>query len=110
MPRNTEARGRAIGAERRREVSRGHNSRNSRGGEQNRLNRRPERYPETGLKERRSRLPRNGVNVSGETTLWDENGVGAVRNDAPVALLWYGVRIRPMSLCFATYSAEPPDT
>lgn len=53
------------------------------------LNRRPERYPERGLKERRSRLPRNEGTASGEPTRrkpggWDETVVGAARNDAPV--------------------------
>ena len=53
--------------------------------------RRPERYPERGLKERRSRLPRNDSNASGEPTGrksggWDEADVGAAGNDAPVGV------------------------
>jgi len=53
------------------------------------LIRRPERYPERGLKERRSRLPRNNVIASGESRRrepvgWDESAVGAVGNGAPV--------------------------
>ena len=51
--------------------------------------RRPERYPERGLKERRSRLPRNNSHASGEPTGrksggWDEADVGAAGKDAPV--------------------------
>ena len=53
--------------------------------------RRPERYPERGLKERRSRLPRNDSNASGESTGrksggWDEADVGAAGKDAPVGV------------------------
>ena len=51
--------------------------------------RRPERCPERGLKERRSRLPRKTTIASGESrgrkpAGWDESGIGAARNDAPV--------------------------
>ena len=51
--------------------------------------RRPERCPERGLKERRSRLPRETVIASGESrgrqpAGWDESGIGAARSDAPV--------------------------
>lgn len=64
-----------------------------------RLSRRPERCPERGLKERRNRLPRNNVTASGESRRhklegWDENGVGAARNDAPVIAQWPIVSIR----------------
>ncbi len=53
--------------------------------------RRPERYPARGLKERRSRLPRNDGIASGESIGrklggWDEADVGAVGNDAPVGV------------------------
>jgi hypothetical protein len=44
--------------------------------------RRLERFPARGLKERRSRLPRN----SGTASDQDETEVGAVGNDAPVGV------------------------
>lgn len=64
-----------------------------------RLSRRPERHPERGLKERRSRLPRNNVIASGESRGrepegWDESAVGAVGNGAPVITQWPRVSIR----------------
>ena len=51
--------------------------------------RRPERCPERGLKERRSRLPRKTATASGESRQrelagWGESGIGAARSDAPV--------------------------
>jgi len=53
--------------------------------------RRPERCPERGLKERRSRLPKNDGIASGESMErklcgWDEAAVGAVGDDAPVGV------------------------
>ena len=53
--------------------------------------RRPERYPERGLKERRSRLSKNNGSASGESVGhepggWGETGVGATGSDAPVGL------------------------
>jgi hypothetical protein len=60
-------------------------------GDRNVHDRRPERCPERGLKERRSRLPRNEGTASGESMGrepggWDEVGVGAVGEDAPVGV------------------------
>ena len=54
-------------------------------------NRRPERCPERGLKERRSHLDRNGDTASGEPTErklcgWDEIEVGSTGGDAPVSV------------------------
>ena len=104
MLRKLEAGRRAIGAENRGGVCRGH-SRWEAGNasealqsrktqprlceRRNAAHRRPERFPERGLKERRSRLPRNWGIASGESTGrkpggWDEAVVGAVRKDAPV--------------------------
>ena len=53
--------------------------------------RRPERYPERGLKERRGRLSKNngiasGESVGHESGGWGETGVGAAGSDAPVGL------------------------
>ena len=53
--------------------------------------RRPERFPEKGLKERRSCWPRNGGRASGESMErrlhdWDEADVGAARENAPVGV------------------------
>jgi hypothetical protein len=53
--------------------------------------RRPERYPERGVKERGSHLPRNGGTASGESRGrkprgWDEADVGAAGEDAPVGV------------------------
>lgn len=67
------------------------------------MNRRPERFPERGLEERRSRLPRNEGTASGEPTRrkpggWDETVVGAARNDAPVGAPQRYVR-RVDSIC-----------
>ena len=67
------------------------------------LIRRPERYPERGLKERRSRLPRNNVIASGESHRrkslgWDESAVGAAGNDAPVITWKRHVSIRHIEL------------
>jgi hypothetical protein len=78
-------------AEYRGEVSRGR-SRNGEGAEPQKPIRRPERYPERGLKERRSRLSRKTAIASGESrgrepAGWDESGIGAVRDDAPVDAL-----------------------
>lgn len=64
--------------------------------------RRPERFPERGLKERRSCLPRNAGIASGESMRrkpggWDEADVGAARDDAPVGVRGRsGVRIDPI--------------
>ena len=67
------------------------------------LIRRPKRCPERGLKERRSRLPRNNVIASGESRRrkpvgWDENAVGAARKGAPVITLRHQVSIRHYGL------------
>ena len=56
------------------------------------LLRRPKRCLARGLKERRSRLPRNNVIASGESRRrklvgWDKSAVGAARNGAPVITL-----------------------
>ena len=104
MLRATEAGRRVIGAENRGGVSRGH-SRWEAGKaiealqsrkmqpriceSPNAVHRRPERFPERGLKEWRSRLPRNCGIASDESTGrkpggWDEAVVGAARRDAPV--------------------------
>ena len=53
--------------------------------------RRPERYPERGLKERRGRLSKSNGMASGESVGpepggWGETGVGAAGSDAPVGL------------------------
>jgi hypothetical protein len=62
----------------------------------------PERFPERGLKERRSCLPRNAGIASGESMRrkpggWDEADVGAARDDALVGVHGrYAVRIDPI--------------
>ena len=72
--------------------------------------RRPEQCPERGLKERRNRLPRKTAIASGESRRrkpagWDESGIGAARNDAPVDVcattepLRHNGRIRADSIC-----------
>ena len=67
------------------------------------LFRRPKRCPARGLKERRSRLPRNNVIASGESYRrklvgWDESAVGEARNGAPVITLRPKVSIRHYGL------------
>ena len=57
----------------------------------NAAHRRPERFPERGLRQRRSRLPRTNGSASGESMGrkpggWDEAVVGAARKDAPVGV------------------------
>src|SRR5882672_6260373 len=97
MLRSIEARCRAIGAEYRGEVSRGH-SRWETGRVSEALRcrkvestdmrrpyvsrRRPERFPARGLKERSTRLPRNGRTASDQ----DEVAVGATGDEASVVL------------------------
>jgi hypothetical protein len=61
--------------------------------------RRPERCPERGLKERRSCLPRKTAIASGESRGrkpegWDEGGLGAARDDAPVDARGAAVSLR----------------
>ena len=49
--------------------------------------RRPERFPERGLKERRGRLLRKSGNASvGQLPLWDETDLGETIEDAPVGV------------------------
>ena len=67
-----------------------------------RFGRRPERFPERGLKERSSCLLRDDGIASGESMGrkpggWDEAGVGAAREDAPVGVHGrYAVYIDPI--------------
>jgi hypothetical protein len=61
--------------------------------------RRPERFPARGLKERGTRLPRNGGTASGESTGrkpggWDEAAVGAVGKEASVEMHGAGGKLR----------------
>ena len=104
MLRATEAGRRVIGAENCGGVCRGHSGWEARNASEalqsrktqprlcesrNAAHRRPERFPERGLKERRSRLPRNCGTASGESTGrklggWEGAVVGAAREDAPV--------------------------
>ena len=106
MLQNIEAGCRAIGAEYRGGVCRRH-SRGEAGNASEALqcrktqpqicksrkaeHRRPERFPARGLKERRSRLPRNSGTAFGESMGrkpggWNETEVGAVGDDAPVGV------------------------
>jgi len=56
--------------------------------------RRPERFPERGLKERSTRLPRNGGTAPGQ----GEAAVGAAGNEASVVLHCAGAKLRPCRL------------
>ena len=68
--------------------------------------RRPERYPERGVKERGSHLPRNGGTASGEP-----RGVSLVAGMKPTLVrLERTLRLAFMLLCALTQSAEPPYT
>jgi hypothetical protein len=99
MLRKIEAGQRVTAAEYREEVSRGHSRETGRKAAKS--NRRPERCPARGLKERRSCLPRKTVIASGESRKrkfagWDENRIGAARDDAPVTAQGASEPFRPM--------------
>ncbi len=88
MLRRIEAGRLETGAEYRGEVSKGH-SRNGQGAEPQESDPKARTVPREGLKERRSHLPRKTAIASGEPrgrkpVGWDESGLGAARNDAPV--------------------------